>query len=196
MIKLAFANILTAFDDSTVGSKVTNREFFLASIREGIESFDFSAETNPEVRTTGQGMIKLHPNATNFVSAGVGQHVDDPDAYVLRSWRGKVGTYLKRERATKVDSVAVIVYTRAAYMCDPDVQADPDEAYRINDLEATHILVAVLANAGPRAPLSPGRLVSNLAGGNNDALAWTADEIRAKARESSEYSSEWGVVAD
>ena len=58
------------------------------------------------------------------------------------------------------------------------------------------MLVAVLAFAGPKAPLSPYRLVHNLAGGNNEAAQWTADEIRAKALESKVYYDEWCTVAD
>lgn len=50
--------------------------------------------------------------------------------------------------------------------------------------------------AGPKAPLTPHRLVANLAGGNRAALVWTADEIRAEAMASNEYDREWCVVAD
>lgn len=191
-MKIGFANILQAFNDKCVGSKVTNRECFLSNVRLAVETFDFNAQTTP-----GQGYLLLNSSAVNDVSAGVGRHVDNPKAYVLRSWRGKVGAYLKREHAAKVDSVAVVVYTRAAYMCDPDVAADWDEAYRVNHEELSHVIVAVLAGAGPKAPAyTPGRLVSNLAGGNKDALAWDADTIREKAKESADYASEWAVVAD
>ncbi len=53
-----------------------------------------------------------------------------------------------------------------------------------------------LASTGPRAPYTPYRLISNLAGGNNEALEWTAEEIRKKAVESKKYHDEWCVVAD
>jgi len=58
------------------------------------------------------------------------------------------------------------------------------------------VLVAVLAFAGPKAPLTPHRLVKNLAGGNKEALLWSADEIRAKCAEAAGYWDEWCVVAD
>jgi hypothetical protein len=190
-MKIGYANILQAFDPECVGSKVTNREFFLASVKQAVEAFDFDAQ-----RTPGQGYLPLSPNAVNYVSAGVGRHVSEPESYVLRSWRGSVHAYLKRNLAAKVDSVAVVVYTAWAYLHDPDVAEDLEETRRIMLSDITHVIVAVLASAGPESPLSPGRLVSNLAGGNKDALTWTADEIRAKAVESSAYASEWGVVAD
>jgi len=191
MTRIANANILTAFNPQTVGSKVVDPQGFTAEIVRAVEAFDFDAQTTP-----GQGFLPLPESALAYVSAGVGRHVDDPNAYVLRSWRGSVGAYLKREHAAPVESVAVVVYTRAAYLADPDVSGDASEVARIESENPTHVLVAVLASAGPRAPLSPGRLVSNLAGGNRDALAWDADTIRAKARESAEYSNAWGVVAD
>jgi hypothetical protein len=56
--------------------------------------------------------------------------------------------------------------------------------------------VAVLAFAGPKAPLPPIRLVHNLAGGNKEAATWTADEIRAEAVEIRAYDETWAVVAD
>jgi len=37
---------------------------------------------------------------------------------------------------------------------------------------------------------------NDLAGGNKEALVWTADEIRAKATEIRAYDEEWAVVAD
>jgi hypothetical protein len=56
--------------------------------------------------------------------------------------------------------------------------------------------VAVLAFAGPKAPLTPYRLVHNLAGGNNEVEAWTKEDILTKAKESLAYWNEWVVVAD
>jgi hypothetical protein len=55
--------------------------------------------------------------------------------------------------------------------------------------------VAVIASSGPESPLSPWRFVSNLAGGNREALDWTADEIRQKAQDVRDYWSEYEVVA-
>jgi hypothetical protein len=76
---------------------------------------------------------------------------------------------------------------------------DPDVAYddvaRIEN--ATHVLVAVLAYAGPAdPPLTPYRLVWNLGGGNREAALYTADEIRAKAKDCIDYDAYWAVVAD
>ena len=97
-------------------------------------------------------------------------------------------------------AIAGIVYTVAAYLADPQVYGS--ERTQIEAGGATHVIVAVLANAGPKPPAySPGRLVENLAGGNNDAAKWVAakwdaDTIREHAKAASAYSSEWSVVAD
>jgi hypothetical protein len=197
MITLAKANILQAFDHTAVGSRVVRHAAFLRYLLDAIKVFDFNSETNPKVTTTGQGVVPMPAAAFDSVSAGVGPHVDDVNAYVLRSWRGKVGSYLKRQYAAPVESLAVVVYTVEAYLADPDVAGDSREVARIKQEAATHVAVAVLAGAGPKPPAyTVRRLVANLAGGNKDALAWDADTIREKATEANAYASEWGVVAD
>jgi len=176
-IKFAFANILQAFNKKAVGTRVVDADNFLTHLKEAFSS----------------------------VSAGVGEKkyaIDelsgepDPDAYIMRPWRGSMNVYLKRDYAAEVEGLAAIVYTVDAYLSDPDVARDSDEVSRVEDTGASHVIVAVLAFAGPKAPLSPGRLVSNLAGGNRSALVWTADEIRAQAVAANDYAKEWSVVAD
>ena len=192
-MKIGYANILTAFNTGSpvIGSRVINAEDFLDSVSEAIREFDFAGQ-----KVAGQGKIQLPDSACQFVSAGVGRKIVDPDAYVLRAWRGSVSAFLKREFASPVESVEVVVYTTAAYLSDPDVASDEAEVANVRLAGWTHVIVAVLASAGPDAPLSPGRFVANLAGGNKEALVWTADEIRAKAKEIRDYQNEWSVVAD
>lgn len=188
---------LTAFDAETIGSKVTNRACFMAALSAAVDAFDFNAETNEHVTTTGQGFIPL-PTALDYVSAGVGHPSPLAENYVLREWRGEVKAFLNREYASPVDSLSVIVYTVAAYLADPDAD-DPDEDDLLTRPSPgyTHVIVAVLANAGPKPPAySPGRLVANLAGGNKDALAWDASTIREHAKAANDYAAEWAVVAD
>lgn len=185
---------LTAFDAKTVGSKVVDSVGFLNALSVAVESFDFNAETNEHVTTTGQGGIPLN-DALACVSAGVGPKCNVLSRYVLREWRGEIKPYLLRDFAALVDNLIVIVYTVEAYLADP--QVDTSERTEIEAGGATHVIVAVLANAGPKPPAySPGRLVANLAGGNNDALAWDADTIRAHAVQAAIYAETWSVVAD
>ena len=135
-------------------------------------------------------------SAFAFVSAGVGRRSAEPEDYVLRANRGRVNAYLRRSAAAQVESLACIIYTREAYLADPDVREDMEEFDRITRSDATHVLVAILAAAGPKAPLTPIRFVENLAGGNREALLWSADEIRQKATAIAEYDRDWVVVAD
>ncbi len=182
------ADILTAFDEATIGSKVEERQEFLNYLTEAINETDFNSCRQP-----GQAYIKLPSTCNWTVSAGVGKRTLNPFTYVTRVHREKVGLFLNRLYATEiVDNVAVVVYTLEAYMNDPDITKE--EAKRVQG--ASHILVAVLASCGPPSPLSPGRFVHNLAGGNKEAMLWSADEIREKAKEISEYSNDWCVVAD
>lgn len=182
------ADIVTALRANTIGSKVTNEGKFWAAVTSAIKKFDWST-----CRTPGQAFI-MTPEAVPYVSAGVGKRTTNPDDYVLREHRGRVDAYLKRSHAASVDDCAIVVYTIDAFGKDPEVDQHTYEVYQ--DLKMTHILVAVLAFSGPQSPLGVYRFVSNLGGGNNEALTYTADDIRSKAKTIIEYDSEWCVVAD
>lgn len=185
------SDIVTAFSDEAIGSKILCDELkFLEEVAKGIESFDWSS-----CRIPGQAYLKLSKYACNFVGAGVGKRTKDPKDYVIRVHRGEVGLYLHRSLAAKnVDDVAVVIYTLDAYLKNPDITED--EVIRISDINPTHVIVAILASSGEPSVLSPGRFVSNLSGGNREALVWTADEIRDKAKAIKQFNSEWCVVAD
>jgi hypothetical protein len=188
-IKLVLSDIVTAYTDRAIGSKVIHQVLFHKLVCKALEGFDFAACRQP-----GQAYIELDRTANLFVVSGVGRPTMSPDDYVIRVHRDRVGLYLKRSKAAPVQNTAVVVYTREAYLADPEI--DWNEVERIDKEGATHVLVAVLASAGEGAPLTPNRLIQNLAGGNNEALAWTADEIRQKAAEVAGYSDKWHVVAD
>ena len=186
--KLAVSNICSALYPPTIGSKVIQREKFFDGAVAAIEKYDFSSGNIP-----GQGFLTV-PELIPYVSAGVGPKSDNPNHYVCREHRGVVSAYLKREYASKATGCALVIYDKPAYFKDPDIT--PDEKRRIDSEGATHVLVAVLAYAGPDSPLPPYRLVWNLAGGNREAAVWTADEIRAKAKAAIAYDNAWSTVAD
>ena len=189
-MKIGISSIVSAFQsEGVIGSKVTHSEDFLAVLNQAVSDHDFAGE-----RVPGQGFVHLGERVNSFVSAGVGRRVDDPSAYVVNTHRGRCTAYLKRGQAEPTSGCACVVYTIDAYRADPEVSAD--EGYLLYRDGVTHVLVAVLAFAGPQSPLSPIRFTSNLAGGNKEALVWTADEIRAKAKEIYDYDSEWCAVAD
>jgi hypothetical protein len=186
---IALSEIVTAFDDKTIGTKVMSPRTFLLELEKAIQAHDPAKDRQP-----GQHFIVM-PSALHMVSAGVGPASMNPDHYVLRFHREKVSAYLKREFAAPVESLAVVVYTMEAYRKDPD--CTPAEIARVEAQDATHVLVAVLAGAGPKAtPHTPFRLVHNLAGGNLEAQQWTAEEIRAKCKDSLDYHNAWSTVAD
>ena len=187
-VKLAVSEICSALYPPTIGSKVINRQKFFALAEEAIAKHDFLYD-----RVPGQGAIEC-PELVPFVSAGVGRRSDNPNHYVCREHRGVVSAYLKREYAEKATGCNLVAYSKEAYCNDPDTTKD--EKHRIDTEGATHVIVAVLAYAGAASPLPPYRLVWNLAGGNREALVWSADEIRTKAKAAIEYESRWSVVAD
>lgn len=182
------SNICSAFEPTgVIGSKVIDHAGFSRVLQTAVDAHDFT-----QGRVPGQGFIPL-PAALPFVSAGVGHPTENPGDYVMRLYRGRVTIFLRREHAAAVESCAAVVYTKLAYLSDPDVTSE--EAARITD-PVTHVLVAVLASAGPRSELGPYRFAANLAGGNHEAQRWTADEIRAKAKAVVEYDDQWTTVAD
>ena len=186
---LVASNVCSALHlHSVIGTKVTDAVGFMGAVIPILREFDFQGQ-----RVPGQALIQV-PGVVPFVSAGVGRRSSDPSRYVLREHRGNVSAYLKREFAAPVQSCALVIYTRDAYFRDPDIT--PEEAARIDRASPTHVLVAVLASASPSSPLSPYRFVWNLAGGNREAETWTAEEIRAKAKEIMAHDNEWTTVAD
>jgi len=208
--------VCSAFAASGIGTRVLNAEEFLASLDAALAAHDVSAD-----RTPGQHFVQLPIEAHSYVGCGVGRRTANPEDYVLREWRGVVSAFLRREAASTSDSLAAIVYTREAYHADPEV----DEAEKARTAEASHIVVAVLAAAGPRPPRGPARLLAAI-GGENNEFSWLGADLsgalelasgthRAKcslsavaelqermqalvadAAASVEYDREWCVVAD
>lgn len=192
MIHFIPSDICTAFQTSNViGSKVTYPLGFSRVLRAAIAEHDFSTD-----RVPGQAVITITKGLNN-VSSGVGIAVNDPSAYVLRSYRGKVSAFLQRRFAAEVTSCGAVVYTREAYMEDPDVTPEEMARVAVEHLTqpVTHVVVAVLASSG-ESQLSPRRFVANLAGGNREALVWSADEIRERAKAVIIHDSHWVTVAD
>ena len=218
-MKIGTSDIVEAFD--RVGTRVLDKVKFMALLEQAVAAHDASKDQQP-----GQHFVRLPASALEFVSAGIGKHTGKPEDYVVRMWRGEVDLFLKREFAEPATGVACVVYTRDAYLKDPEVdkfrfaQAFPTE-------DTTHCIVAVLAFAGPKPPVGPARFVSNFAGANNEydmlhraaemadknissgagnvmnraalyGVYLEAEALRLKklAGESIEYSRTWCVVAD
>lgn len=186
---VAVSSVCTAFDDVVIGSQVANRGAFLSILREVLAQHDPAAD-----RVPGQHYLQLPEEACKYVSAGVGSRAGRPPVcYVAREHRGHVGLYLQRGFAAPCTGVHAVVYTLEAYAQDPEVS--PGEVAGFPE-GTTHVIVAVLAFAGPAPQLSPHRFASNLAGGNHEAMVWTADEIRARAVDVITYDRDWCPVAD
>jgi len=189
-VLLERADIETAFSKSPIGTKVTDSVAFLAEAIKVIRECDFESQSTP-----GQAFIAC-PKALPFVSSGEGIRTNNPEDYSIRYYHGSVQLFLVREKAESALSCALIVYTKDAYLNDPEVKEDEKEYKRISESNCTHILVKVLASAVEgRAPFTQRTLVANLAGNNNDCGSWTADEIRQQAKNSHSHFSRWCVVA-
>lgn len=199
-IKLALSNICSAFADTAIGSKVKPecREDALRLMEQAVSLYTF-----PE---SGQGFI-VCPDLIPLVLSGDAPKSVEVSDYVLRKFRGEVQKFLRRECANNVEVsfCALVVYTKDAYLKDPDVVGDAEagiprdeeELNRVETLDCTHVLVALLASGGPKPTVSPGRFVLNLAGGNNDYKNMSGDDLRALAADiKANMEKSWCTVAD
>ena len=195
MIKVINSNIVTAFEEKTIGSKVIDTNVFGFLLNKAIEEHDFSRDKTP-----GQGMLDLTmsislPVLQSCVSGGIGKKTDNISDYIIRIYRGNPCLFLKRDKSEPVTSVRVLVYTKEAYINDPDVINDPEESKRIIGSDCTHVLVAVFAEV-VSSVVSPFRFVANLAGGNRDYEKMTKEELVELAQKVKQHTEQWSTVAD
>ena len=185
-IIFGYSRVCTANADRTVGTKIVNEPAFLDHLDGAVRGYDTTQDKIP-----GQHFVQLPAQAVETVSPGVGRRegrkVDD---FMIREWRGRHDTYLRREFTEPVTTCAVVVYTVDAYGKDPDVDLD-QESFSASSV--THVIVAVLAGS---TPISPFGFLHNLSGGNREAQVLTGDEIRDEAKRVAEYWREHCTVAD
>lgn len=219
MDKFHVSDICSAFQYKTIGTKVDRAAGFEEALKEALEHY--------QMPQSGQGFIAL-PSAIEFVSCGVAKLSDcvGPEDFVIRRHRDKWSLFAKRHLAAETESLHVVLYTKDAYLADPDV--NPREKNLLEGTKKiTHIIVAVIAGAGPKPPLPPNTLLHNIAGGNNEfkpkshlksSLEFLASlsmlsmhiseckiyaddlallhHIINQAKETEKYWSDWIVVAD
>ena len=200
IVTLTCSNIVTAFDEKCIGTRVLKehaQDFMMAlALQVKTHSQDVYNGFSRD-RVPGQMYLPMPNEMLPMVSSGVGRRTQVETDYVARFYRGKVNLYLSRDHAPdKTEHLACVVYTRDAYLRDPDVFIDGYEQDRIRATYATHVIVAILGSIGRLAPYPPGTFIHNLAGGNREALLWDAGEIRARARDIEKYWNEYATVAD
>lgn len=214
-MKILLSNILSCFSEAAIGTRVVAPEKFMDILMEAVSKHDPETDRSP-----GQHFIVLPSEVHETVSAGVGlregKQVED---FVVRDYLGDVNLYLKREHAVPVAGCNAIVYTREAYLNDPEVKEDAEEVARIEaDPEGTHVLVAVLASGPEASERSPFRFVAALGGENNDYnfvvnpggglgngevrakvdVDWVKKvaKLRDEAKAVIDHDRKWAVVAD
>ena len=182
---------LQAFTRSPIGTRVQDRAAFFAGVHAALSCHDTSTDW-----ADGQHKVTLPLSLAERagVTCGIGRNTRNLNQYILREYRGVVDHYLHRRNALKATRLECIVYTRDAFLNDPDVIA---KGWAV-DPKATHVIVAVLAwpdGVPERTPRSARRLVACLAGGNKEADAWTLETIREMSAETTAYEAEFCVIA-
>jgi hypothetical protein len=203
------SNIVTAFDDQTIGAKVVGKAAFNTLLNEAVAAHDFSTGPVPgqaviDLLTPRSKFFQEHPHvARECVLSGNGRKTRNPDDYVCRLYRGEVHMFLKRHRASRLHSLRAVVDTVEAYLRDPDVLNDWEEIEKITLASkslfepVTHVLVAILAGEA-EGFVSPYRFVANLAGGNLEYAEGTKSyaDLVYLAQQVKNYDDEWATVAD
>ena len=187
-ISFAISPTLSAFEDRAIGSRVTNKQGLLDALMVAVQAHDPAKDRAP-----GQHFIVLPESAFSTVSGGVGLRTTNQEDYVVRVHRGHVSANLRREKALPVEGLAVIVYTAEAWLTDGDVINDKLESVADGH---SHIIVAVLASAGPQGPADVRRLVLGRNGGNNEYMSYSPAEFEKKLVDSVAYWDQYAVVAD
>ena len=213
-ILFSISDVCTAFKDQAIGSKVLDVARFMPALEDAVRAHEKRVQvTMEESGISGQYFVLLPKEVYDTVSAGDGPKSDNPENYIVRNHREGPKMFLKRKCAGTVQFLAVVVYTRSAYLSDPDI-TEEEKNYLAND-SSTHWIVAVIASSSPEAPVTPFRFVHNLAGGNNEYIppsmndyykyaydehysdleTW-AEFIVNKARAVKDYWTNYSVVAD
>jgi hypothetical protein len=184
-MNIKVSGICQAFDASCIGTKVTDKDAFMAELSVALAAYTMPAN--------GQGYVVLSSVVEPIVLSGDCERAGLTEQdYVVREWRGEVQLFAKR-REQRTAFCAAIVYTAEAYCTDPQV----DDAERERIAGATHVLVAVLGSRGPKPTLSSSRFVRNLAGGNTRWLDKKSDDdLINEAKAIAAHEAAWVVVAD
>jgi hypothetical protein len=189
-MNIGISNIVTAFDEKTIGSKVINSYEFIMDLSNSIREFQELFLNN------GQALIPLK-NPDN-VSCGIALRSGIPlEGFHAKLYRDEVSLYAKRNYALKADHISAVVYTIQAYKADPQVSLE--EVKELEEKQVDYVLVAVLASVGPKPPMGSGRFVRNLAGGNNrykSENGYTLEQAITEAQEIVSYEQRYITVAD
>jgi len=175
-------------DGPVVGSRVLNHLDFLSHIIHAIKAHEWDK--------SGQAVLKLPKTVFEHVTPGDGEHTNQIGDYVFAKHRGYVDHYLKRELAGVTASCSVVVYTREAYLADPEVNVSLRGGVE-------HVIVAVLASCCEESPYPWRTLVNNIAGGNAEfcltggmeQATQQARKWQALAKESIDHWSQYSLVA-
>lgn len=186
-------SMLSAFDSSTIGTKVINRQGFFKHLDRAI--------TEQLIPNVNSMVLDLGVDARSCVSPGSGKrhHADGtilpPSCYVLREYRGRVEPFLRREFAHTIpgQNPTALLYTREAALDDKDIKADPEEWQQIHDSDAGLVLGAIWYGQAARSAY---RFVAGLSGHNEQMMGWDLATIHKEAPNTKDYEDNWATVAD
>lgn len=216
-MKIGISEVLTAFNgDDVVGTKVLSGiGEFMHLLAAAINKDGGKAFESTEEKYRGMGFITMPSDAFHLVRCGAVSRAElsKTDKHI-KCYRGVDEVFAHPRAVAPIKSLRVLVCLIDKYLKDPEVGEPEAETLTSEDVNATHVIVAI--HAGP-ASFSSTRLVRNIAGGNQDytlrtKLSITGDlehgpgdvehdvflahSMVGDAKETVEFERRWCVVAD
>jgi|GEM_PF-6067601 len=139
-MNIGFHREFEAFDEFPIGQKILDKERFLVLLEQAIRKHDSSGDENP-----GFMIVRMDDEAKTIVSSGWGHRSANPEDYILREHCGRVGVYLRREKAVEAEFVDVRVFEIATYVLCSDAKDAKfvAELDRLTKNGVTHVVTGI-----------------------------------------------------
>ncbi|KKW28677.1 MAG: hypothetical protein UY72_C0064G0005 [Candidatus Uhrbacteria bacterium GW2011_GWD2_52_7] len=179
-------------ESRVVGYKIPDLEAFIAAVKD--------AFVNPDLNevTPGEFVISK-PEISRLVKPGIGKRSNNPEDYVLRNHRGKVGAFLKREFAIPYADYNVIIWTLPRFSKEStESPSDFEDLTKFMKSGCTHALVGAKAAS---AVVDAEDFVRNIMDTPRQdffthPFEVLVDDVRNSAQRVTTFYDMWSLVAD
>jgi hypothetical protein len=192
-INVKVSSFAIQFNETGVGSRVLDRARLIDFTSKRLETYKFPVEGDDNFVNEGEGVMPLN-EALETVGSGTASRADCEEADIFpHVHRDVEEMFASRDKACKAEGLSMVMYTWANYSSNNGVK--PEEKLSLAEgEEPTHIIVAVLASAGPDPQVSEVRFLANLEGGKYDNMSFEEQDVLADKVIA--YNEKWITVCD
>lgn len=204
--RIGFADVCVAPTTASVGTKITNLPAFMRALDARIIAL--AAECASENEPFPAKPFFVMNECLPFIESGdVEMEVAREAGFIGREWRGWPMAFADGNKIAPALLVpkfcGVSVYSRLAYMTDPDVEAQTAPDWPGPMINCDYVVVIVIGSRAAFSAVPVHALVHNIAGGNADCLltgddghdAQQARKFRKLAADSEMHAKAWITVA-